>query len=346
MNLSRRQQRGLSLVELMIALGLGAFMLLGIISLVASVSQTRTKLSLVSDQAESGRYALHALNEELALAGFLGTYHPGVGVADYQLVDPCVNSGNASDLGFDPSTLALPLAVSGVVSGAAMPACIGADSPVANSPMLNIHRVDVAEVDVASIAAGNMTPYLQVSNCELDALPYVLNTDPAALTLRAKGCASLASARPYLVRSYFISDCEDCADGGDGRPTLKMLEYSSGVRRVLPLVSGVEDLHIEYGLDLDIDGGPDCYVSDPGAAVAPGGCPAAEWSSTATENWRDTVAVRVHLLIRSEEPILAEPVEDTFDLGRADRVGPFDDRFKRQVVSTVVLIPNVAGPRE
>lgn len=343
---SKRRQQGLSLVEIMIALGLGAFMLLGIISLVASVSQTRSKLSVVSAQAESGRYALHVLNEELSLAGFLGPYHPGVGTADYQWVDPCENSGVASDLGFDPSTMTLPLPISGVVSSETLPACISGDGPVVNAEIVSTHRVETASVTVASIPAGNTTPYLQISNCELDTRPYVMSTDPAQLTLRAKGCAAAAVARPYSVRSFFVSSCEDCSNGGDGRPTLKVLEYSGGSRRVMSLVSGVEDMHIEYGLDLDLDGGPDCYVDDPGAATAPTGCPAGEWSGTASDNWRDTVAVRVHLLIRSEEPSLNAPVADTFDLGRAQRSGPFDDKFKRQVVSSVVMLPNVAGPRE
>ncbi|WP_372865301.1 PilW family protein [Spongiibacter sp.] len=343
---ARKSQLGLSLVEIMISLAIGAFMLLGIIALVASVSGTRSKLAVVSAQAENGRYALHLLSEDLALAGFLGRYRPGVGVATYVAPDPCENSGVASDLGFDPSTTTLPLPITAVVSGGAMPGCISAESPVANSELLSIHRVAVEDIAVDDIPSVNNTPYLQISNCELDLQNYRLSTDASALTLRAKGCVDTARVRAYMVRSYFVSSCEDCSASGDGRPTLKVLEYAGGSRSVLPLVSGVEDIHFAYGLDLDGDGGPDCYAANPGSTVAPSGCPTANWSSTAVENWRDVVSVRVDMLIRSEEEVLGSAVKDTYDLGRASALGPFDDRFKRQVVSSVVMLPNIAGPRE
>ncbi len=346
MSSRRRAQLGLSLIEIMISLGIGAFMLLGIIALVASVSSTRSKLSVVSGHAENGRYAIHVLSEDLALAGFLGHYRPGVGLANYVSPDPCENSGAAADLGFDGSTTTLPLPITAVVSGGSMPSCISAEQPVANSELISVHRVAVVDIAVDDIPTGNTTPYLQVSNCELDLQPYRLSTDPSVLTLRGKGCASAARVRPYLVRSYFVSACEDCSDGGDGRPTLKMLEYADGVRRILPLVSGVQDIHFDYGLDLDGDGGPDCYAANPGSSTAPSTCPAANWSTTAVENWRDVVAIRVNMLVRSEEPALNSAVKDSYDLGRASRVGPFDDRFKRQVISSVIMLPNIAGPRE
>lgn len=340
------RQRGFSLVEVMIALAIGAFMLIGIIALVASVSQTRSKLSVVSAQAENGRYAAHVLSEELSLAGFWGRYHPGVGVPNYQEIGPCVNSNAAADQGFDGSALNFPLPVSGIASGGTLPACISAAGAPAGAEVITVRRVGVSAVAVADIPAGNTTPYLQISNCELDLLPYRLSHDPSQLTLRTKGCSGVEVARPLIVRSFFAADCEDCADGGDGRPTLKMVEYADGSRRALAMVGGVEALRIQYGLDLDGDGSPDCYASNPAAATVAAGCSAALWSATALHNWDDVVAVRVSLLLRSEEPALNQPVDDTFDLGGASELGPFDDRFKRQVISSTILMPNMAGPRE
>lgn len=342
----RRLQRGISLVEVMIALGIGAFMLIGIISLVASVSQTRGKLSVVSAQAENGRYAMMMLEEELSLAGFWGRYHPGVGVPNYQAISPCVSSNAAVDQGFDGSALNFPLPVSGIASSGTQPSCISAAGAPSTAEVITVRRVGVGTVEIADIPLGNTTPYLQISNCELDLLPYRLSHDPSQLTLRAKGCGSVEVARPLIVRSFFIANCDDCANGGDGKPTLKMIEYANDSLGTFSMVSGVEDMHIQYGLDLDGDGGPDCYAADPAAATVPAGCAAALWPATAVDNWEDVVAVSVSLLLRSEEPALNQPVADTFNLGRGAEQGPFDDRFKRQVVSSTILMPNMAGPRE
>ena len=342
----KRWQRGISLVEVMISLGIGAFMLIGIISLVASVSQTRGKLSVVSAQAENGRYAMQMLEEELSLAGFWGRYHPGVGVPNYQAIGPCVSSNAAADQGFDGGALNFPLPVNGIVGGGTQPSCIPAAGAPPDAEVISVRRVGVDTIEVADIPLGNTAPYLQISNCELDLLPFRLSHDPAQLTLRAKGCSSVEVARPLIVRSFFAATCDDCVDGGDGNPTLKMIEYANGSLSTFSMVGGVEDMHIQYGLDLDSDGSPDCYVANPAAATVPAGCAAGLWSTIAVDNWEDVVAVRVSLLLRSEEPALSQPVDDTFNLGRGTVQGPFDDRFKRQVISSTILMPNMAGPRE
>lgn len=342
----RQHQRGLSLIELLISMSIGAFMLIGIISLVAAVSATRTRLATSSEQIENARYSMFLFNEDVAVAGFFGEYHPGVGIGDYQLTDPCDDSGLAANLGFDSGTIKLPVPVSGVAAGDPLPDCIAAESPVANAEVLTVRRVGVTPVAVADIAASNTTPYLQIALCALDTSPYLLHSDPAQLTLRNKACDGAAVAWPYQVTSYFLSTCEDCSNGGDGRPTLKFARYANGTLSVEALVSGVEDMHFQYGLDLTGDGSPDCYVDNPALAAAPAGCAVAGWSATPVENWQNVVAIKVHLLVRAETETLEAVADDTYDIGRAARVGPFDDRFKRQVSSSVIMLPNVAGPRE
>lgn len=343
---SMKMQRGLSLIELLISMSIGAFMLIGIISLVGSVSATRTRLASASEQIENARYAMFLFNEDVAVAGFYGEYHPGVGVGNYQLTNPCDTSGLAANLGFDGGSINLPVAVSGVAAGDALPGCIADESPVANAEVLTVRRVGVNAVAIADIPASNATPYLQISLCNLDTAPFVMHTDPAMLTLRNKACDGPAVGWPYQVTSYFLSSCEDCSDGGDGRPTLKAARYVDGVLTVDALVSGVEDMHFQYGLDFTNDGAPDCYVDNPAAGAAPASCTVAGWSATPVDNWENVVAIKVNMLVRAESETLEAVADDTYDLGRAARVGPFDDRFKRQVSSSVIMLPNVAGPRE
>lgn len=357
-----RRQRGISLLEIMIALSLGAFMLIGIISLVGSVSATRTTLARTSEQIEGGRYALQLFAEDVALAGFYGRYHPGVGTATYTMPDPCADGSTVAALGFVASPVSMPVAIAGFAGGTTLPSCISGESAVANSEVLVIHRVEPNPVAVTGIGASNTTPYLQISGCTTDATNFVFSKVATDLVHSQNDCSTVAEAWPYSVRSYFIADCDDCSGSGDGRPTLKLREYRDGVTTTRSLVDGVVDMHFSYGLDLEDgfgtvpagspDGSPDCYVDNPGVTTAPASCSATGWSTVAAENWQNVVAVRVSLLLRGLEPSLASADSKTYDLGRVDgsgdpvRAGPFNDLYKRQVFSSVITIPNVAGPRE
>lgn len=353
------RQEGLSLIEILISLGLGAFMLVGIISLVASVSSTRSRLSETSNQIENGRYAMQLFNEEVSLAGFYGLYHPGVevpppvgtapNIVDYTAPDPCDSGATLANLGFNNTApVDLPLPVVGYPVGSDLPDCLDAHGVVANSEVLVLHRVGTTPVtvDATAIPNANTTPYLQISDCSTEASDFVFSKTRTDLVLTGNDCATVSVAWPYQARTFFIASCEDCSGAGDGRSTLKVLEYMGGSLSVRSLVSGIEDIHFSYGLDLDVDGSPDCYTDDPSQDSAPAACTVGTWSAVDAENWEDLAAVRVTLLVRGEEPVLSSASGKTYDMGRASRVGPFSDRFKRQVVSSVIVLPNVAGPRE
>lgn len=342
------RESGLSLLEILIALGLGAFMLLGVLSLMASVSSTRTKIAETSDQIENGRYALQLLSDDIALAGFYGKYHPGVGVATYSLPDPCADASTITDLGFSAgASITMPAPLFGFKAGATLPSCFAAEART-NSEVLVVHRVEPQSVTASAITSTNI-PYLQIADCDTGA-QFVLSSSAADLNLTLKDCATLSEAWPYVVRSYFISPCEDCSGSGDGKPTLKVNEFRNGVVSIRSLVSGVEDMHFSYGMDLNLDGGPDCYVNDPTEDAIPSGC-SGTWNVADWQNWRNVVTVRVSLLVRGLN-IGGGDSAKTFDLGRTGsggvsvRSGPFSDGYKRQVYSTVISVPNVSGVRE
>jgi type IV pilus assembly protein PilW len=339
-------QQGLSLLEILIALSLGAFMLLGVLSLMASVSSTRTKISETSDQIENGRYALQLLSDDIALAGFYGKYHPSG--ATYTLPDPCAAGSIIADLGFDgdPAGLEIPAPIVAYKSGATLPACIAAEA-VAKSEVLVVHRVEPESIAAGAVKSN--VPHLQTSDCDTGR-QFVLSADKADLNLTLNNCTDLAEVWPYIVRSYFISPCEDCSGGGDGKPTLKMNEFREGTLGIKSLVSGVEDMHFNFGMDLDSDGGPDCYISDPTEDTLPPVC-SGPWEVDDWKNWRNVVTVRVSLLVRGLATGGGDAAK-TYDLGRTEtdgasvRSGPFSDGYKRQVYSTVISIPNIAGVRE
>lgn len=66
----RRQQAGLSLIELMIALLISSFLILGVTTIFINNKQSYTYQQNQAGNQENGRFALLMLNQELAKAGY------------------------------------------------------------------------------------------------------------------------------------------------------------------------------------------------------------------------------------------------------------------------------------
>lgn len=70
------RQRGLSLVELMIAMALGVTLVGAIAALALNTTRTYRHLSQAGEQIENGRYAMMILKENIEHAGFWGVFSP------------------------------------------------------------------------------------------------------------------------------------------------------------------------------------------------------------------------------------------------------------------------------
>lgn len=338
MTFHRRQfQLGITLLEILVALSLGAFMLVGIISLMASVSSTRTELTRSSEQLENGRYAIQILSDDIALAGYFGPYFHANPTRS--LPDPCDDDSPLSDLGFVyGATPTLPAAI----GPGALPGCFS--NAAAGSEVLVVRHVN--PVSVAATAAVDGDPYLQVSFCDTEN-GFVFTNAKASLTLHDADCGA-GDVQPvwaYESRAYYIATCDDCSGGGDGVPTLKVAEYSSGALQVRSLVEGIQDMHVRYGMDLNDDGSPDCYVDNPSVDAAPAGC-TGTWLAADADSWANVVSLDLNVLVRSVDAYPGWSDTKTYDIGRAAVLGPFSDGFKRKVLKSSIIIPNVSGVRE
>jgi len=77
--------RGFSLVEFMIAMTIGLFLIAGLVYLIAETSRSRAEIERSSRQIENGRYALDRIAEDLRHAGFYSEYFsvPSAGEAGF-----------------------------------------------------------------------------------------------------------------------------------------------------------------------------------------------------------------------------------------------------------------------
>ena len=89
------------------------------------------------------------------------------------------------------------------------------------------------------------------------------------------------------------------------------------------LAAGIEDLQIEYGLDLNDDGNPNVFLPNPTLA-----------------QMQNVVSARIFMLARTTEIDRRYQNNKTYTVSNAPAYAPADN-FHRRVVSTTVSIQNI-----
>lgn len=341
----RHLQRGMSLIELMVGMTLGLLLLTALASLYASTSQSRVQLNNSATQIENGRYALDIISQEVGLGGFLGDLNL-LGTSALATPDVCSTAINA--LGFSNSPATVPVAIYGYAAGANAAPCLPNLS--ANSEILVVRRVSSTVTPASAAVAGQA--YLQDSFCGTDTVPFVFSATPTDFTLKDKTCSisKLAGLRQVSVRAFYLATCDRCGTGGDSIPTLKMAEFSNGAMQQPPnsVAQGIDDVHFAYGVDVDGNGSPDCYVANPGIdnGTACNNVGGYNWLASAATNWSNVTAVRINVLARTLGASPGWKDTRSYDMGRATPTPSFKDGYKRHVYAELARVANVAGPRE
>lgn len=324
---------GFSLIELMVAVTLGLLLILAMASLLAQQNKARSELDKSAAQIENGRYALNLLQSDIQLAGFYGQ---NVGPAAVPTALP--NACETASMANIDASLALPL--QGYSNVSAIPSTL--------SCLADADHLDGTDILVMRRLHTNVASTLDAKRVYVQTTPAGRVTDlgenAANFTLLKKDGSTTADRRAYVERIYFVSPCNvyaaaqtTCtadADGGKPIPTLKRLELSvSGGATAFvltPLVEGVENMQLDYGVDTEGVGGPSYpFIQSPTVA-----------------QWPNVVAVNISLLVRNPAETVGYDDDKTYSLGLAGSVGPFNDRYKRHVYSSGVRVVNVSARKE
>ena len=319
------RERGMSLIELMVAMTLG-MLVLGVVTVIFSgTSGNRASLERGGRLAENAAYAVEVLSDEVRMAGFFAETN-FTGVA-WQMPDPCATALTAQ--GWSQAPFTAPVPITGYQGGEVAPGCIS--DRKAGTAVVVTRR---ASADTTLPAAATGAYFLQASKCSSDPLSWVYSSTPGSFTLHKLDCVTIADIREGVVRSYYISTCNEC--GSDTIPTLKRAELIGTQMTITPLVEGVENLQLLYGFDTDGDGNPDTYRATLSGVVG-----------AADNDWSNVVSVKLYVLARSTEP---EPgyidSAKTFDLGPAGVTLPAGDPYKRVLLTSIVRLNNSSGVRE
>jgi prepilin-type N-terminal cleavage/methylation domain-containing protein len=315
---------GFSLVELLVALVIGATLSFGAMTLYLHSKRSQLQDEQLARLQENGRYALRYISHELVMAGFRATLPAGTPVVARLTGSACFNYLLDTESALGHIDNVDINGISGSTAGAFPADCrlLGRHQP--GSDMLVSRRT----VDTATVRQGQ-----QIGSIDKRAI--YLHTDDAMAGPQRRG-SFLERGRSagavgmdlweyvpqiLLLRRYSLAP-------GDGMPSLCRLRLSASANAMAPvqcLVEGIQDLQLEYGIDDDGDHQADRFESSPG-----------------TDEMQGVVAARVYLLVRSVQPVVGYRDERSYALG-TKHIRPANDGYYRRVLQTTVLLRNAPG---
>lgn len=302
---TRRDQAGLTLVELMVALVIGLLVVAAVMAIYLSSSRNFAQDERFARMQENARYALKVLSEDLSLVSFWG----GMLSVDTVTTDLAPGACGAPVQLFRADT---PLYFnnnhSGTASSTFAPCTAVTDVQRGGTDVLAVKRV--------ATTPGATTGVRLRTNGTQGSIKGSLINSTAALATGEQDWA-------YLPRLYFIGD-GSCA-GAAGPPGLCRMDLdhtSLDFGAPAMLAEGIEEFHVQFGIDSTGDGVADRYTSQPTLAEMP-----------------DAVWARVFVLARSSQPDPQYTNTKSFTLGDVN-VPASGDNFYRQVYSTTVILRN------
>ncbi|MEH6592007.1 MAG: PilW family protein [Halioglobus sp.] len=300
---NKRQQAGLSLVELMVALALGLVVVAAMTTLFVNVSRSNQEMAKTNSQIENARFAMQFLGNDIFHAGFWNEYIPDFDDLSLDIDIPPdhyprpIPVGNTlatpdsclaysawpspEDGGHVDQLLAVPLEVHAGVPGRSCTAALLPDK-VADTDLLIVRHAEPCvpgETNCDDDEAGQL--YFQASNCRHqleDKDYYVLGT--SGFDMYDKDCldgspiTGLPTAKRLFIQNiYYIRSWTNKSDEDPKIPALVRSEFtfSGGTlsqKTPVALVPGIERFRVELAFD---------DISDSGDPV----------ENTTTVNWAD-----------------------------------------------------------
>jgi type IV pilus assembly protein PilW len=249
-----RAQRGFSLVELMVALAIGIFLLAGALTV---FQQTRTQyraIEAVSRLQESARYAMSVLENDLRLAGYWAKHSQSGSVAGA----PAVLALALCDPDFDPTPANLQTYVAG--GGTVTLDC--ATNPRAGTDVLIVRRSSVDPVPPELAADEDTEPDL------VGGVLYAQNTYVGTFvfegdTVPTPYFSDTSDTHFLVANAYYVSNS---SESDPNLPSLHRVSLAAGpAAQDDEIIQGIESLTVEFGLDTNGDAAVDTWSVDPAA---------------------------------------------------------------------------------
>lgn len=341
-------QNGVSLIELMVSLVIGSFLIIGATTVYVNSRKSYTVDDNQARLQETARYALSVLETDIRQAGYWGLHKDSaivVGKAKTtDATSPLVNGTGANDcinnfaVDSDNYLIGSNNQYSfntGTTAGSCDPesgsAVTSADTITARRASANTDALDANKLQVCSTPSS--VEIIHGGTCPSDGI-----------------ASSDSEIHDLIVRTYYV---DQESSSGNAVPSLRRKDLISGPTwSDVEVIPGVEDLQIQFGWD-PTGGTPDStnpasttqYLNPDNATLAGTG--------------GQVVAVRIWLLLRAETQELdftdtrtysygdrtntGSTTDDLTDAGAAQKAYAPNDHYRRLLVSRTIFLRNAMG---
>ena len=326
------RQSGLTLVEIMVALAIGSFLIIGAVQIYNQSRQAFVVNESIARVQETAQFAMDTIEADLRMASNWGRNSRGLAVEGRSLIGDANPTGLTEPVGVNGSCGAdwafnLATAIDGTDNGYGL-ACAGIGGSVATSDVVTIRR---ATVQPSALEDGR----LQIQSTRIQGELFESDVVPAAfvpVTNHPITGAPTSATHNLIVNSYYVSPTSTLIPGV---PTLRRKTLT--VRAGAPFIEdqevapGVENIQLQLGIDVDEDNTVDRYVQ-PGDDIynpsAAGYVPGAR-----------VMTARIWLVVRGVTTEFGLQDNRTYNPGNAN-LGTMNDSFRRLQVSKTILLRN------
>ncbi len=329
-------QSGMTLVEIMIALLIGAFLMAGVLQIFISTKQTYRMQEGLSRLQENGRFALEFISRDIRTAGYWGcadssdienklnadaSFDPFATGLAAQNDDNGGNDGDADNDengntiwdGTDSITLrgasGSDISLTAQAGTLVAPLSVTNNSGLANNDFVVISDCVAGDIfQITGVVAGDTISHAAGNAGELGNVSLQLGSGQGATP-----DANIFDTDSQVYKLNFVT--YQIRNGAGNQPALFRSINGGNFQE---LVEGIEDMQILYGEDTDADDAPNYYV--PANNVV---------------DMDNVVSIRVSLLVTStDDNLTSQPVPYTYN---GANTTPTDRRIRKVFTSTIAV---------
>lgn len=326
-------QKGFSLIEIMIAMTIALVLMAGIMGIMSSSKRTYSIQQDLARLQENARFAMEFISTDLRMAGYLGcSGQAGLPTPWFNVCNGACNinaGGVAMNCSGSNSSDCFRVSYLDANAGAFALEHLSGTTPILQTKGMG----PFAATTQGAISVGDIVVASDCGGAEARTVTAVAGngiTINRALSRNYDNAGQSfgAEMRPLIAHFYDIraADWSDPANGTTTDPEDGFSLFRNGTE----FIQGVEKMEIRYGVDTDGDGAPNQYLPASSASVAT--------NSAISGN---VVSARVTLLMQTIEQRYDRDLDTkTYDLGEPTAYDPTDDRRRRRIFSTVVKLRN------
>ena len=328
-----RLQTGLTLVELMVALAIGSFLIIGAVQIYNQSRQAFIVNESIARVQETAQFAMDTIESDLRMTSNWGRNSRGLAVEGRAIVGDPNPNGLALPVDRDGSNcsadwaLNLALPVDGSDNAYAL-LCAAEGGSQANSDVVTVRRASVAPTAPEAGRLQVQTTRIQGELFDDGAVP----ADFLPITNHPITGAPSSATHNLMVNSYYVAPTSTLIPGV---PTLrrKTLTIQNGAPFIedQEVAPGVENLQLQLGIDVDQDNTVDRYVN-PGDEIYN---PAAAGYSPGAR----VITARIWVVVRGVTREMGVQDATNYQPGNV-ALGQLNDGFRRLQVSKTILLRN------